>query len=98
MFEPGSDDDLIVRTVREFVERDVLPVAAEMERHDTYPEALVATMGRLGLFGLNVPEDYGGVDAGYAVFAARPARSCSTTSSFPRRTSSAGSRDTGSRS
>ena len=70
MFEPGSDDDLIVRTVREFVERDVLPVAAEMERHDTYPEALVATMGRLGLFGLNVPEEYGGVDAGYTVFAA----------------------------
>jgi len=41
-----------------------------MERHDTYPEALVATMGRLGLFGLNVPEEYGGVDAGYTAFAA----------------------------
>jgi hypothetical protein len=32
VFEPGSDEDLIVRTVREFVARDVLPVAAEMER------------------------------------------------------------------
>lgn len=70
MFEPGSDEDLIVRTVREFAARDVLPVATEMERHDTYPEALVATMARLGLFGLNVPEAYGGADAGYTVFAA----------------------------
>jgi len=66
----NSDHDLIVGTVREFVEREVLPVASEMERHDTYPEALVATMGRLGLFGLNVPEEYGGVDAGYTAFAA----------------------------
>ena len=41
-----------------------------MERHDTYPEALVATMGRLGLFGLNIPEEYGGADAGYTTFAA----------------------------
>jgi alkylation response protein AidB-like acyl-CoA dehydrogenase len=70
VFEPGSDEDLIVRTVREFVARDVLPVAAEMERHDTYPDALVATMARLGLFGLNVPEAYGGANAGYTVFAA----------------------------
>jgi alkylation response protein AidB-like acyl-CoA dehydrogenase len=70
VFEPGSDQDLIVRTVREFVKRDVLPVASEMERHDTYPEALVETMARLGLFGLNVPEEYGGADASYTVFAA----------------------------
>ena len=66
----NSDHDLIVRTVREFVAREVLPVASDMERHDTYPEALVATMGRLGLFGLNIPEEYGGADAGYTTFAA----------------------------
>ena len=66
----NGDHDLIVRTVREFVAREVLPVASEMERHDTYPEALVATMGRLGLFGLNIPEEYGGADAGYTTFAA----------------------------
>jgi alkylation response protein AidB-like acyl-CoA dehydrogenase len=66
----NSDHDLIVRTVREFVEREVLPVASDMERHDTYPEALVATMGRLGLFGLNIPEEYGGADAGYTTFVA----------------------------
>jgi alkylation response protein AidB-like acyl-CoA dehydrogenase len=69
VFTPNSDHHLIVKTVREFVERDVLPVAAAMEREDTYPEALVETMGRLGLFGLNVPEEYGGVDADYTAFA-----------------------------
>jgi alkylation response protein AidB-like acyl-CoA dehydrogenase len=66
----NSDHDLIVRTVREFIDREVLPVASEMERHDTYPEALVATMGRLGLFGLNIPDEYGGADAAYTTFAA----------------------------
>ena len=70
MFTSDSDANLIVRTVREFVGRDVLPVASAMEREDTYPEALVETMGRLGLFGLNIPEEYGGADAGYTTFAA----------------------------
>ena len=69
MFTPDSDHDLIVRTVREFVERDVLPVASAMERQDAYPEALVATMAGMGLFGLNVPEQYGGADADYTAFA-----------------------------
>lgn len=70
MFKLSADHDLIVQTVREFVERDVLPVVAEMEREDRYPEALVATMSRLGLFGLNVPEQFEGVDAGHTTFAA----------------------------
>ena len=58
VFKPASDYDLIVQTVRELVEREVLQVAADMDRHDTYPEVLVATMSGLGLFGLNVPEEY----------------------------------------
>ena len=58
VFKPASDHDLIVRTVRELVKREDLQVAADMERHDSYPEVLVATMSGLGLFGLNVPEEY----------------------------------------
>jgi butyryl-CoA dehydrogenase len=53
----------IVRTVRSFVERDVLPVASDLEHADEYPEALVATMRELGLFGLVIPEQYGGLGA-----------------------------------
>ena len=60
---------MVARTVREFVERDVMPVAAEMEHRDEYPHALVETMKELGLFGLNVPEAYGGSAIDYTAFA-----------------------------
>jgi alkylation response protein AidB-like acyl-CoA dehydrogenase len=67
--EPAADEELIVATIREFVERDVMPAAAAMEHRGEYPHALVETMKRLGLFGLNVPEEYGGTPVGYTAFA-----------------------------
>jgi alkylation response protein AidB-like acyl-CoA dehydrogenase len=60
---------LVAQTVREFVERDVVPVASAMEHRDEYPHALVETMKALGLFGLNVPEAYGGSDVDATTFA-----------------------------
>jgi alkylation response protein AidB-like acyl-CoA dehydrogenase len=60
---------LVAQTVREFVERDVMPVASAMEHRDEYPHALVETMKTLGLFGLNVPEEYGGSDVDSTTFA-----------------------------
>lgn len=64
-----SESDLIVTTVREFVERDVLPVASAMEHRGEYPHALVETMKAMGLFGLSVPEAYGGAEVDYTTFA-----------------------------
>jgi alkylation response protein AidB-like acyl-CoA dehydrogenase len=64
-----DEQQLIVNTVREFVEREVLPVATEMEHRDEYPYSLVETMKELGLFGLNTPEQYGGSDVDYTTFA-----------------------------
>ena len=69
MIELTEDQQMVARTVREFVERDVMPVAAEMEHRDEYPHALVETMKELGLFGLNVPEAYGGSAIDYTAFA-----------------------------
>ena len=60
---------LVVNSVREFVEREVLPVASGMEHRGEYPDAIVATMTHMGLFGLNVPEEYGGADVDYTTFA-----------------------------
>jgi alkylation response protein AidB-like acyl-CoA dehydrogenase len=51
----------IVETVRDFVENEVIPVADEMEHADEYPEKIVEQMKEMGLFGLTVPEEYGGV-------------------------------------
>ncbi|HEX6312458.1 MAG TPA: acyl-CoA dehydrogenase family protein [Acidimicrobiia bacterium] len=51
----------ILTLVRRFVEREVLPVALELEHADEYPEAIVAGMRDLGLFGVTIPEEYGGL-------------------------------------
>lgn len=69
MIELTEDQQMVAQTVREFVERDVMPVAAGMEHRDEYPHALVETMKELGLFGLNVPEAYGGSAIDYTAFA-----------------------------
>jgi alkylation response protein AidB-like acyl-CoA dehydrogenase len=61
---------LVLNTIREFVERDVMPVASDLEHRGEYPHALVETMKDLGLFGLNIPEEYGGNPVDYATFAA----------------------------
>ena len=53
--------DEIVATVRRFVERDVIPVASELEHADEYPEALAKQMESLGLFGATIPEEHGGL-------------------------------------
>jgi alkylation response protein AidB-like acyl-CoA dehydrogenase len=65
----NSEQELIVGTVRKFVEKEVIPVASAMEHRNEYPHALVAQMQELGLFGLNIPEDYGGIGVDYTTFA-----------------------------
>ena len=68
-FDLTEDQRLVQKTVREFVDRDVMPVASAMEHRDEYPEALVETMKSMGLFGLNIPETHGGSDVDYTTFA-----------------------------
>jgi len=51
----------IVSNVRRFVEREVLPHANALEHADAFPEQIVTQMGDLGLFGLTIPEQYGGL-------------------------------------
>ncbi|MCU1426921.1 MAG: (2S)-methylsuccinyl-CoA dehydrogenase [Actinomycetia bacterium] len=51
----------VIDTVRRFVARDVVPVASEFEHANRYPEALVEQMKALGLFGVTIPEEYGGL-------------------------------------
>jgi alkylation response protein AidB-like acyl-CoA dehydrogenase len=51
----------IVATVRQFVEKEVKPVASALEHDDVYPHELVARMKELGLFGSLIPEEYSGL-------------------------------------
>jgi len=69
MSTTAPEQELIVKTVREFVDREVMPVASAMEHRDEYPTALVQQMIGIGLFGLNVPAEYDGVAVDYTTFA-----------------------------
>src|SRR6266508_5221512 len=60
LVELSEEQQAVVATVREFVEREVFPVAEELEARDEFPEKIVQQMKELGLFGLTVPEEYGG--------------------------------------
>jgi short/branched chain acyl-CoA dehydrogenase len=55
-----DEQELIRRTVREFAETKVAPVAEELDREARFPYELVAELAELGLMGLPIPEEYGG--------------------------------------
>jgi alkylation response protein AidB-like acyl-CoA dehydrogenase len=57
----NEEEQAIVDTVRDFVDRDVRPVARGLEHANEYPEKLIEQMKQLGIFGLAIPEPYGEV-------------------------------------
>jgi short-chain 2-methylacyl-CoA dehydrogenase len=59
-FDLSSDHDLIRRTVRDFAEQEVAPVAGELDRTKAFPYEIVAKLGELGFMGIPFPEEVGG--------------------------------------
>src|SRR3954462_959115 len=59
-FDLPDDHELIRRTVRDFAEGEVAPVAEELDRTKSFPYAIVRQLGDLGLMGIPFPEEYGG--------------------------------------
>ncbi len=59
----------IVAGIRQFVERVILPNASRLEHADQYPHEIVVGLRELGLFGCNVPTEYGGLGLDYTTFA-----------------------------
>lgn len=59
----------IIATVRQFVDREIIPAAQDLEHSDSYPQAIVDQMKDLGLFGLMVPEEYGGLGESLLTYA-----------------------------
>lgn len=55
-----DEEVMLVDTVRAFVDRDVKPEVRDIEHANTYPEAWIEQMKQLGIYGLAVPEEYGG--------------------------------------
>jgi butyryl-CoA dehydrogenase len=56
----NDEETMLVETVRAFVDRDVKPTIREIEHANTYPEAWIEQMKRIGIYGLAVSEQYGG--------------------------------------
>ena len=59
----------IVKTVRTFVDNEILPVATELEHRDEYPTQIVEGLKQLGIFGLVIPEEYGGLGESLLTYA-----------------------------
>src|SRR4051812_25576345 len=59
----------ILSTVRDFVDKEIIPVATELEHRDEYPQAIVDGLKELGLFGLMIPEEYGGLGESLLTYA-----------------------------
>ncbi len=55
--------------MRQFVDKEVIPTAQELEHADTYPQAIVDAMREMGLFGLMIPEEYGGLGESLLTYA-----------------------------
>ncbi|TFV60297.1 acyl-CoA dehydrogenase [Mycobacterium sp. PS03-16] len=59
----------ILATVRQFVDREIIPNAQELEHADAYPQAIVDAMRDMGLFGLMIPPEYGGLGESLLTYA-----------------------------
>lgn len=59
----------ILATVRDFTDKEILPVATELEHRDEYPTRIVEGLKDLGLFGLMIPEEYGGLGESLLTYA-----------------------------
>ncbi|NOZ49184.1 MAG: acyl-CoA dehydrogenase [Chloroflexi bacterium] len=81
-FQLNEEQRLLQEMVRDFVEKEVKPRAAEVDREHKFPRETIAKMGPLGLLGLNVPEEWDGAGADYvstAILFEELGRGCGST-------------------
>ncbi len=64
-----DDQQELLKLVRQFVEKEILPVATELEHRDEYPTEIVEGLKELGVFGLMIPEEYGGLGESLLTYA-----------------------------
>jgi alkylation response protein AidB-like acyl-CoA dehydrogenase len=68
-FELNDEQRAFRETLRVFVDKEIMPVATAWEHSGRYPTEIVEKMKQMGLFGLSVPEEYGGLGADMVSFA-----------------------------
>jgi alkylation response protein AidB-like acyl-CoA dehydrogenase len=81
-FSLSADQALIRDTARDFSDRKIRPVAADLEKHERFPADLMRELAGLGLLGVNIPAELGGAEAGvvaYSLAMMEIARGCAST-------------------
>jgi len=68
-FEFSDEQRLFRDTIRDFVAKEIEPVASEYEANDIYPTDIIEGLKEMGLFGMMVPEEYGGLDLDFVTYA-----------------------------
>jgi len=67
--ELTDEQRAITEMVRQFADNEIIPVAGEFDHEDKFPEAIVEQMKELGLFGVTIPEEYGGMGLDLTTYA-----------------------------
>ncbi|ROR01701.1 acyl-CoA dehydrogenase [Desulfosoma caldarium] len=67
-FELTEEQKMIQDMARKFAEREIAPIAAELDRTHRHPEEIVKKMGELGLMGITIPPEYGGAGMDYICY------------------------------
>ncbi|MGE5248223.1 MAG: acyl-CoA dehydrogenase [Verrucomicrobiota bacterium] len=81
-FELTDEQRMIQETARSFAQKEVLPIAADLDEAGRYPEELVRKMAELGFMGVAIPEAYGGAgmdNVSYAIAMEEISRACAST-------------------
>ncbi|MDX6637668.1 MAG: hypothetical protein QOJ01_1179, partial [Solirubrobacterales bacterium] len=67
--EKTDEQQAITEMVRQFADKEIIPVAEEYDHEDKFPDAIVEQMKELGLFGVTIPEEYGGMGLDLTTYA-----------------------------
>ncbi|HPK30192.1 MAG TPA: acyl-CoA dehydrogenase family protein, partial [Bacteroidales bacterium] len=81
-FNLTKTQELFRQMIREFADKEVKPLAAEIDEQERFPEETVKKMAKLGLFGIPVPKEYGGAGGDnimYSIAVEELSRCCATT-------------------
>lgn len=81
-FKLNDEQQLLQTMVREFTEKEIRPIAAEIDEQERFPTELVPMLGEIGLMGVPIPEEYGGVGMGnleYAIVVEEVSKACAST-------------------
>jgi len=77
-----TEQEIIRDTARQFAKRELAPVAAQRDAQDIFPKKELLALADIGLLGVNVPEEYGGMEAGvvaYSLVITELAKACAAT-------------------